>query len=52
MKKKNHLKIFHFDMNFVSLQEAYTRKWLKKLSEMGYNLKIKKLKYEHLNKAT
>lgn len=31
------LKIFHMDMNFVSLNQAYIRKWLKKLADMGYN---------------
>lgn len=31
------LKIFHFDFNFVCLQESYIRKWLKKLADMGYN---------------
>lgn len=37
MKKKECLKIFHFDMNFVCMPEEYIRKWLRKLAEMGYN---------------
>lgn len=37
MSKKDALKIFHIDMNFVSLGENYLRCWLKRISEMGYN---------------
>ena len=29
--------IFHIDLNSVSLRKDYIRKWLKKISEMGYN---------------
>lgn len=35
--KNDPLKIFHIDLNFVSLKETYIKKWLKKLAAMGYN---------------
>ncbi len=31
------LRIFHFDMNFVNLKPSYIKKWVRKLSEFGYN---------------
>jgi hypothetical protein len=31
------LMIFHIDMNFVCLKEAYIRKWLRNLADMGYD---------------
>jgi len=37
MSKSDVLKIFHIDLNFVSLKEVYLKKWLKKLAAMGYN---------------
>lgn len=37
MQKNDSLKIFHIDMNFVSLGENYLRNWLKRIAEMGYN---------------
>ena len=38
MKKDEILKIFHIDLNFISLKEDYLKKWLKKISTMGYNV--------------
>ncbi|OGV33794.1 MAG: hypothetical protein A2020_11750 [Lentisphaerae bacterium GWF2_45_14] len=37
MEKNKVLKLFHVDLNFVSLKEDYLKKWLRKLADMGYN---------------
>ncbi len=29
--------VFHIDLNSVALKESYLKKWLKKVSDMGYN---------------
>lgn len=34
---KKSLIVFHLDLNSVALKESYIRKWLKKVSDMGYN---------------
>ena len=34
---KEPLIVFHIDLNSVSLKESYIKKWLKKVSDMGYN---------------
>ena len=37
MNKPAKLCIFHIDLNYCCLREDYLRKWLKKISEAGYN---------------
>ena len=37
MNKSAKLCIFHIDLNYCCLREDYLRKWLKKISETGYN---------------